>query len=390
MEALRVRAYNVRFGDAILISVPDRTATGNAKTRNILVDFGNVLQGEGGQDDVFAPVIDDVLDVLGGQPLDLYVMTHEHLDHVQGLFYAKEKLDKELRVRRVWMTASADPDYYDDHEQAKKKFQLARGIYDQIDRFLEGRAVHPLLGALMANNNPRKTSNCVDYLRSLTDNSTYVHREKGLSDSHTFHDAAFRIWAPEEDTSAYYGRFQPMALALGDALGLGADGAEGTELRPPRGVDAGAFYNLVETRRNGLADNLLAIDKAANNTSVVFLLEWRGWRLLFTGDAEERSWKTMDKQGVLEPVHFLKVAHHGSHNGTPDAELLDKILPVDGAASDGRARTVLVSTHPGTYNAVPHQPTLAELEKRCDALRSTTEVNAGEFIDIHFPDVGRG
>jgi hypothetical protein len=47
-----------------------------------------------------------------------------------------------------------------------------------------------------------------------------------------------------------------------------------------------------------------------------------------------------------------------------------------------------VSTHPGTYNAVPHQPTLAELEKRCDALRSTTEVGPGEFIDIHFPDGG--
>ncbi len=41
-------------------------------------------------------------------------------------------------------------------------------------------------------------------------------------------------------------------------------------------------------------------------------------------------------------------------------------------------------------NAVPHQPTLAELEKRCDALRSTTEVKPGELIDIHFPDVRGG
>src|SRR3712207_7480481 len=33
------------------------------------------------------------------------------------------------------------------------------------------------------------------------------------------------------------------------------------------------------------------------------------------------------REGVLEPVHFLKVAHHGSHNGTPDGEILDAILP---------------------------------------------------------------
>jgi hypothetical protein len=54
-------------------------------------------------------------------------------------------------------------------------------------------------------------------------------------------------------------------------------------------VDAGAFYDLVESRRRGFEDNLLAIDAANNNTSVVLLLEWRGWRLLFPGDAEVRS-----------------------------------------------------------------------------------------------------
>lgn len=75
------------------------------------------------------------------------------------------------------------------------------------------------------------------------------------------------------------------------------------------------------------------------------LLEWRRWRLLFTGDAEHRSWKEMNKRGVLKPVHFLKVSHHGSWNGTPSGEILDKILPP--TPPDRRKRHAAVSTCEG-------------------------------------------
>lgn len=46
MDKLRVRAYNVRFGDAILVSVPDKTSAGAKKTRHILIDVGNALGGK--------------------------------------------------------------------------------------------------------------------------------------------------------------------------------------------------------------------------------------------------------------------------------------------------------------------------------------------------------
>ncbi len=39
-------------------------------------------------------MLDDVTAKLGGKPLDLFVMTHEHLDHVQGFLHASEKLNK--------------------------------------------------------------------------------------------------------------------------------------------------------------------------------------------------------------------------------------------------------------------------------------------------------
>lgn len=115
-------------------------------------------------------------------------------------------------------------------------------------------------------------------------------------------------------------------------------------------------------RRHGWGDNLLAIDQAANNTSVVFTLTWRGWRLLFPGDAEVRAWRTMNKHGLLKPVHFLKIGHHGSHNGTPSPELLDKVLP--NPAPDNRQRHAVVCTCAGSYNNVPDEKTKTELATR--------------------------
>jgi len=68
MDKLRVRAYNVRFGDAILVSVPDKTSAGVKKMRHILIDVGNALGGknEGGLDTVFEPVVKNILEVLDG------------------------------------------------------------------------------------------------------------------------------------------------------------------------------------------------------------------------------------------------------------------------------------------------------------------------------------
>jgi hypothetical protein len=240
---------------------------------------------------------------------------------------------------------------------------------------------------MMLNNNPRATADCVAHLRTVGDTTTYVSRATGLAGTHPFAEAKLELWGPEEDTSVYYGRFRPMGLGLGAAAAAGGAGGEAPprDPLPPPGVDAGAFYDLVGWRRRGIFDNVRMIDKAANDTSVVFTLEWRGWRLLFPGDAEERAWKEMGKRGVLAPVHFLKVGHHGSHNGTPEGERLDAILPP--APPDGRPRTALVSTHEGTYNDVPDPVTLGQIGERCRVVRIGAEDDP-LFTDVEFPDPG--
>jgi beta-lactamase superfamily II metal-dependent hydrolase len=378
-EKLRVRMYDVLFGDAILVSVPDK-----GKTRHILIDVGNLLEKKTGDDAKFDAVIDGVSKELGGKPLDLYVMTHEHMDHVQGLKYGFDKLKRELDVQYAWITASAAEKYGDKNPDARKRKLAFNLAYDQARLALSGTALSDHTRSMMLNNDYRTTGECVAYLRKLAKKkSSFVYRGyKKLDATHPFKEAKLEILGPEEDTTIYYGRFKPLGAAEGGV----ANGAEENTLErpvPPSGVDAGAFYDLIESRQRGLTA-LFAIDAANNNTSIVFTLEWRGWRLLFSGDAEERSWREIDKRVELQPVHFMKVGHHGSHNGTPPDEILEKLLPTQ--KQDPRKRSAGVSTCKGAYNNVPDPKTIAKIRKRTDDFRSTlTDCKEGKnYIDFFF------
>lgn len=385
-DQIRVRLYDVLFGDAILITVPDLDGSGETVQRHVLIDIGNVLAGRGGADDVYEKILRNVAEVTGDHGVDLYVMTHEHMDHVQGLLHGATKVDPpiKLNIDTVWLTGSADPEYYETFTDAKKHLDATNAVYTAITRHVnkalkEGTDPDPLLMNLLDNNNPRKTSDCVSFLRdhlTTPDHVHYVHREFDPIGHQPFHEAVFEMWAPEQDTSAYYGRFKPMALGSNSAISLAGQ----AQVTPPSGVDATAFYTLVEHRRKGIESNAMAIDKAKNNSSVVFAIVWRGRRLLFSGDAETRSWKTMARERVLRPVDFLKVSHHGSHNGTPKQEILDEILPV---GIDGRIAAV--STCGDTYNNVPDEHTTHRLEERVTVV-STKDV--GGWVDVFVPSSG--
>src|SRR5204862_4926755 len=99
----------------------------------------------------------------------------------------------------------------------------------------------------------------------------------------------------------------------------------------PGNIQPADFRNL----RSRMLSTALAFanlsGKVCNNTSVVFLIEWKGKRLLFVGDSEwdgaykERtkancSWTVMwnlRKKQLNGPVAFYKIGHHSSENATP-------------------------------------------------------------------------
>ena len=165
MESLKIRAYNVGFGDAFLISIPDRGKNGNTVIRTILIDVGNVLFGEGGRDDYFEPILKNLKSSIDGKAIDLFIMTHEHLDHVQGLFYGATHLDPpiDLPVRYSWLTASSEGDpYYERFPEAKRKRMAMISDYNDAHRFLmalmaEGQSIPDAARSLLINNNSKST-----------------------------------------------------------------------------------------------------------------------------------------------------------------------------------------------------------------------------------------
>lgn len=100
-ESIRVRMYNVGFGDAFLVRFP-----GPDREMKILVDCGSIAKGPFGVDRVVEQIIEDC--TTDGVPhVDLVVATHRHRDHVSG--FALPAWGK-VHVGQVWMPWTEDPD----------------------------------------------------------------------------------------------------------------------------------------------------------------------------------------------------------------------------------------------------------------------------------------
>ena len=124
-DELVVYAYNVLFGDGLLVQFPD-----DGVMRSIVIDIGNFK----GKDQPLVDAVDDIIARTQGH-IDLYVMTHEHLDHVQGLLAASKK-GKKPKIDHIWMTASAAPDYYQKHRKAERKKRELRNAALALGRAL--------------------------------------------------------------------------------------------------------------------------------------------------------------------------------------------------------------------------------------------------------------
>jgi competence protein ComEC len=114
-----------------------------------------------------------------------------------------------------------------------------------------------------------------------------------------------------------------------------------------------------------------------NNNSVVCRLTYGGTRFLFTGDMEEdeREWLERHGEASRLPATVLKVAHHGSHNGTDDV-FLQRVQP---------AYAVISSGHEYGH---PHKEALTALQEagvkvlRTDELGTIHAVSDGTGLTI--------
>jgi beta-lactamase superfamily II metal-dependent hydrolase len=390
---IRIRAYNVRFGDCVLISFD-----GSSGEKHILVDFGNApagVQNEGGKNDVFAPVARD-LAKRTKKRIDLLVMSHEHLDHMEG-FYSERAVFDNCTVGEVWMSIMSSPDYYRRFPQCEPERRARIALLDKATSWQKQGYFESIPGPLRAliANNVLNLANKerIDYLRKLVSakHLRYLSRRAGVTRATSLGgDVKIEVLAPEQDASVYY-KIRNQRLWLDAAARLGAVGGKRrkrTAVTPPK-VPSHMAPDEFSELRDQIAEmdmsDLLAIDKAANNTSLVLRITVHGKVLLLPGDAEAESWAIMKKAKILGPVDFLKLAHHGSINGMP-FEGTDQIL--NRVLKPGRKTVALVSTCRGVYGdtretEIPQHRLVARLKEKCAKVYITQDAAPfGEGFDI--------
>ena len=110
------------------------------------------------------------------------------------------------------------------------------------------------------------------------------------------------------------------------------------------------------------------VDKSAkeNDASVIVLIEYKGQKALFMGDASAKIYRKLEKY-IPKNINILKVGHHGA-KGSVDDYMLEKL----------RANYAIISTGTNHYGH-PHFETLEKLRKHKVLMLSTKELGAIEF-----------
>jgi hypothetical protein len=388
-DKLLVRAYNVEVGDCFYCRIPKgRKVGGNVDDFHILIDCGTV--GTTGNLTAAIADLETMLpDAPGGKKrLDLLLVTHEHKDHIAGF---DPDVFENLKIEAIWMNAAMNPD----HPQA----ELTHGLHALATLAMRNVAGLNLalsseladLVALYAVENDA----AMEALReTLPERSgiepTYVHA--GMSPAELnlpLNGATLRVLGPEQDIDHFYlGEEVDESLQTLAASGAAFGSGPMTPIVEYPSNISRADFRLLQSRMMSTAFAFAELSsKVTNNTSVVLLIEWKGKRLLFVGDAE---WNTRFKEGKMNgawnvmwnkrkdlldaPIDFLKIGHHGSENATPwndreDGEvtepstILDAILPLPAAGATATACAV-VSTMRKNYETIPRSALLAEVGKR--------------------------
>jgi hypothetical protein len=406
-DKLLVRAYNVEVGDCVYCRIPKAKKVGTqVKDFHMLIDCGSV--GGGAHLKAAVENLETVLPDVGGgkRGLDLLVVTHEHKDHIAG--FDPEDF-KNIKIDRIWMNTAMDPT----HPQAGRQTFALKQLATTAMRNLAALhlALSPELESLVALYAVDNDA-AMEALRNILPNRnditpTYVHAGMPAVDlALPLQGASITVLGPEKDIDRFY-----LGGDADDTLfGLAATGAafSTTPAGPPP-----VLTNISQTDFRKLQSRMMSSalafsdisNKVTNNTSVVLLIEWKGKRLLFVGDAEwdqkfkdgkaNGAWNVMwhERKDLLNaPIDFLKIGHHGSENATPwnDLEdgqttepstILDAILPRPATGAVPTAKAV-VSTKRKNYATIPRSALLAEIGTRVSNIRNYEEELGARAPDL--------
>ena len=346
-EPIRIRVYNVGFGDCILLRLP----TPSGRVAKILVDCGSLSFGESGQNNesVVKRIISDLSE--NGEPrLDVVIASHRHKDHISGFALPQWR---QVAVGQVWQPWTENPKDPDARRLFEDQMELAAAIQVnepllRASKVIGADAQDLILDMAL---NALGNADSINTLRAgfaSTPARKWLSRRDQPRRPRVLDGLPVHVLGPSRDPEVIRSLDPPKGKSYLSMIGA-TDPDSPEDLRPPfphlppmnweayagyggtrRPVNAGQAIGVLRSMAEG--DAVLAaaaLDNALNNTSLMLMFEVGDQFLLFPGDSQWGTWKlalTDDwSRDLLSRTTFYKIGHHGSHNATP-REFVEDVL----------------------------------------------------------------
>jgi len=410
---IRVRMYQVGFGDCILLTTEYAMPDDNGRNeRHILFDFGSThrpREGSARMEDVARLIAEHT----HGE-LDVVVVTHRHKDHLYGFgVHGSAKILTDLHPRLVLRPWTEDPTLPADASgppaaTSNERFAVALARAQASTEQLAAQLRHghgaagPLAGTAVDQLPNRDAIETLDNL-AAQERGQYLHAGTAVELAHLVPGLQVTVLGPP--TPEQYPKVTGQAssdpeywmLRLQRSLGAAmsnyhkaptsthATSTGGAALTP--GPVRWLVKRLQRQQTHSMARLVRALDDALNNTSLILLIEIGNLSLLFPGDAQIENWRyTLDGldedtalRDRLARIDLYKVGHHGSRNATPRS--LHRLWTQ--RPNDAPRMTALLSTTPGVHGDTP--ATAVPRSTLVDALKQVAEVHSTDDLPPERP-----
>jgi hypothetical protein len=432
IRSARLRAYNVGFGDCLLLTL---TYTDNDQ-RSVLIDFGSTRRVEGAPRSRMVDIATNITEETAGH-LDMVVATHRHADHISG-FGADESGDliEALHPGVVVQPWTEAPDLATDAAApgfalAPDHFALAATLDNMHDFALGARAeglklqqdnTFPKLAAnrlaFLGETNVKNKAAVTRLMTMGSRNPRYAQFGDYLTDPELLPGVQIRVLGPptleqaptiarqahtDADQFWHLAGDWGRAAVNGDAGIIDFARAAGP-LFPDAVVPVPKEAEwLVPRIRKAYVGNMMSLlrvmDGVLNNTSLILLVTIDDTKLLFPGDAQIENWSyalfdAPDSAAIMAELagtNLYKVGHHGSLNATPKSlwqQFIHRSTRQD--ASDRLISVVSTMSgkhgNPDHRTEVPRKTLIAELETHSHLHSTQDQKDESDFwIDVDVP-----
>ena len=384
--SLRIRAYDVGFGDCFLL-----TFSYPKSERHVLIDFGSFPKPKRKNAGNMVAIANHIAATCKNQ-LTAVVATHRHADHVSG--FATKKggggsgdIIRACRPKAVIQPWTEHPDLATDASSPKgfvgadrqavaaliEMEAFRRAMLAWLDRTPQALGSVRRQLAFLGENGLSNLS-AVRNLMTMAVPQTgqkYVHYGTASGLTTLLPGVRVRVLGPPtiKQSSGVEAQRRKDQTEFWHILAATAE-ARSSERRSPfarrfiqKARDFPGYTQWLVQHADALTrQQLLSIvrrmDDYLNNTSVILLFDAGGRKVLFPGDAQIENWSyALSKPSVrtlLEEVDVLKVGHHGSLNATPRESLWGRFKKTGGTETPGRLVTLL-STEEGHHGTIQNE-----------------------------------